>query len=205
MVRQLAIGWVALASVAASRAGETRLAPDGRWTFTWEDAPEGFHNVVALARDADGLVACSNVDRATVGMENLARGGKATASSTSKHGETPEVSIDGDPNAMWWSDNDQPAPQWLMVDLGAERAVGGASGAWWKAHAKNYTVEVSTDGTSWREAGRVEGRSNWLGDMDVFRFKPTVARYVRLHCTERAVTWQAYTVFELGVFEAIPE
>jgi hypothetical protein len=39
----------------------------------------------------------------------------------------------------------------------------------------------------------------------VFRFEPVEARYVRLHCTDRAVTWQAYTVFEFGVFEAIPE
>ena len=55
------------------------------------------------------------------------------------------------------------------------------------------------------EAAHVTGRNNWLGDADLFRFDPVQARYVRLHCTERAVTWQAYTVFEFGVFEAIPE
>ena len=187
------------------RLGEARLTPGGRWTFTWENAPAGFHNVVAVARDAEGLVACSNVIRVTVGMENLARVGKATASSTSKHGEPAEAAIDGDPNSMWWSNNAQADPQWLMVDLGAERTVGGVSVAWWKAYAKNYTVEVSTDGTSWREAARVEGRSNWLGDMDVLRFEPVKARFVRLHCTERAVAWQAYTVFEFGVYELIPK
>ena len=189
----------------STRLGEARVAPDGRWTFTWENAPRGFHNVVALACDSQGAVACSNVVRVTVGMENVARGGKATASSTSQHGGPPEAAIDGDPNSMWWSDNEKPDPQWLMVDLGAVRKVGGASVAWWKAYAKDYTVEVSADGQTWREAGRVEGRSNWLGDMDVFRFEPTKARYVRLHCTKRAVTWQAYTVFELGVYESTAE
>lgn len=161
--------------------------------------------MVAVARDAEGLAACSNVIRVSVGMDNLARGAKTTASSTSKHGEPPEAAIDGDPNSMWWSDKDQPDPQWLMVDLGAERAVGGVSVAWWKAYAKNYTVEVSTDATSWREVARVEGRSNWLGDMDIFHFEPTPARYVRVHCTAPAVTWQDYTVYELGVYESIPE
>jgi mannan endo-1,4-beta-mannosidase len=189
----------------STRLGEARLTPDGRWSFTWENAPGGFHNVVALARDSQAAVACSNVVRVTVGLENLARGGKATASSTSKHGGPPEGAIDGDPNSMWWSDNEKPDPQWLMVDLGAVCKVGGVSVAWWKAYAKDYTIEVSTDATSWREAARVTGRSNWLGDMDVLRFEPTKARYVRLHCTTRAVTWQAYTVFELGVYESIPE
>jgi len=122
-----------------------------------------------------------------------------------KHGDAPEAAIDGDPNSMWWSDNDQPDPQWLMVDLGAERTVGAVSVLWWKAYAKDYTSEVSTDGTSWREVARIEKRSNWLGDMDVLRFEPAGARYVRLHCTGRAVTWQAYTVYELGVYESVPQ
>ena len=189
----------------ATRLGQAQLAPDGRWSFTWDNAPPGFHNIVALAQDGDGAVACSNVVRLTVGIENLARGGKATASSTSKYGERPEAAIDGDPNSMWWSDNDQPNPQWLMVDLGAERTVGAVAVAWWKAYAKDYTVELSSDAQSWREVARIAGRSSWLGDMDLLRFKPVKARYVRLHCTKRAVTWQAYTIFELGVYESIAQ
>ncbi|MGQ9592498.1 MAG: discoidin domain-containing protein [Planctomycetota bacterium] len=132
-------------------------------------------------------------------------GAKATASSTSKYGGPPEAAIDGDPNSMWWSDKDQPDPQWLMVDLGVERTVGGVGVASWKAYAKDYTVEVSTDARSWHEAARVEGRSNWLGDMDVLRVKSIPARYVRLHCTTPAVTWQDHTVYEFGVYESIPE
>jgi hypothetical protein len=188
----------------SARLGEARLAPDGRWTFTWSSAPPGFHNVVALARDSDGAVACSNVIRLTAGLNNLAGGCQVTASSTNQHGEPAEAAVDGDPNTMWWSDNDKPGPQWLMVDLGSERKVGGMTVAWWKAYAKAYVVQVSTDGETWREVASVRGRNNWLGDADILRFEPVQARYVRLNCTERAVTWQAYTVFELGVYEAIP-
>lgn len=193
------------AFASATELGPARVAPDGHWTLTWENPPHGLYNVVAVARDAEGLAACSNVIRVIVGMDNLARGAKATASSTGKHGEPPEAAIDGDPNSMWWSDKDQPDPQWLMVDLGAERTVGGVTVAWWKAYAKDYTVEVSADAQSWREVGQIEKRSNWLGDMDLFRFAPTPARYVRVHCTAPAVTWQDYTVYELGVYESIPE
>ncbi len=109
-----------------------------------------------------------------------------------------------DPLTMWWSDNDKPDPQWLMVDLGAMQGVGGVAASWWKAYARSYAAEVSTDGQVWREVGAVKGKNNYCGDSDVIRFAPVEARYVRLRFTERAVTWQAYTVFEFGVFAAIP-
>jgi hypothetical protein len=189
----------------STRLGDAQRKPDGRWTFTWEKAPAGFHNLVAFARDADGAVACSNAIRVTVGMENLARGKTVSASSTSKWGGGLESATDGDPFTMWWSDKAQPDPQWLMVDLGSLQKVGGVAASWWKAYARAYTVQVSPDGKAWREVGRVEAKKNFFGDSDVFRFEPVQARYVRLHCTERAVTWQAYTVFELAVFTSIPQ
>ena len=97
---------------------------------------------------------------------------------------------------MWWSDKAQPDPQWLMVDLGSVQPVGGVAVSWWKAYAQAYTVQVSLDGKEWREAASVDKKRNFFGDSDVFRFEPVQARYLRLHCAERAVTWQAYTVFE---------
>jgi hypothetical protein len=185
--------------------GQARLAPDGRWTFAWQNAPAGVYNIVALAQDADGLTACSNVVRVTVGIENLARGKTVTASSTSKHGEPAAAAVDGDPNTMWWSDKDQPDPQWLCVDLGDEKTVGGVSVTWWKAYPKDCAVEASVDGETWRAVAKTENRRNYHGDMDVFRFEPVRARYLRLSCSNPAVTWQAYTVFEFGVYETIPE
>jgi len=41
--------------------------------------------------------------------------------------------------------------------------------------------------------------------MDVIRFDPVQGRYVRMPGTERSVTWQAYTVYELGVYQSLPE
>jgi len=189
----------------STRLGEARSGPDGRWTFTWKDAPAGYYNLVAFARDADGAAACSNAVRVTVGLENLARGKALTASSTSEHGGPVEAAVDGDPTTMWWSDKKEPDPQWLMVDLGSAQTVGGVSVCWWKAYARSYNIQVSTDGNQWRDVAGVENKRDFHGDSDVFRFEPVEARYVRLHCTDRAVTWQAYTVFEFGVFEAIRE
>lgn len=184
--------------------GEAWLTPDGRWSFNWQQASTGIYNVVALAEDRDGLVTCSNVVRVTVGLENLARSKSVNSLSTSRHGDPAEAAVDGDPNTMWWSDKDESDPQWLMVDLGAQKTIAGVTAAWWKAYAKSFTVEVSADGKTWNEVGTIEGKRNYFGDMDVFRFDPIQARYVRMHCTERSVDWQAYTVYELGAYEAIP-
>jgi hypothetical protein len=96
----------------------------------------------------------------------------------------------------------------LLIGNSADPTVlkdGGVTTAWWKTYAKTYTVEVSVDGKTWREVRGIADKRNYFGDMDVFRFDPTPTRYVRLHCTERSVTWQAYTVYELAVYEAIPE
>ncbi len=196
---------VAEAIPEGTRLGEAQVEPGGRWTFTWRGAPAGYHNLVAFARDAAGAVACSNGVRVTVGIGNLARGRLVSASSTSEHGGELDDAVDGDPNTMWWSDKAQPDPQWLAVDLGSARTVGGVSVTWWKAYARAYTVQVSSDGSQWREVAGIENRRNHPGDSDLIRFEPVQARHVRLHCTGRAVDWQAYTVFELGIYEAIPE
>jgi hypothetical protein len=87
-----------------------------------------------------------------------------------------------------------------MVDLGSARQVGAVSVLWWKAYAADYTVQVSDDGADWREVARVQGRRQHLGDSDLHRFDPVQARYVRLHFTKRAVTWQAYCVYRFAVY-----
>jgi len=118
----------------------------------------------------------------------------------------------GDPNTAWWADPKALDPQWLEIDLGTQQTIGAVTILWWKAYAKDYTIQVSDDGKNWREVAKVENRvssgrhsQTWLGDSDVIRFKPTQARYVRLQCIKRAVTWHSYVVYEFGVYESIPE
>ena len=116
--------------------------------------------------------------------------------------------VDTDLYTAWWAGVPKAAegPQWLQVDLGEERTVGAVSVLWWKAYAADYTVQVSSDGQTWREVASVKDRNvSWLGDSDVIRFDPVRARYVRLHCTKPAVTWQTYCVYDFGVYESLPE
>jgi hypothetical protein len=189
----------------STRLGEAQLKPDGSWTFAWPNASAGLHDLVAFARDANGAVACSNAIRVTVGLENLAKGKAVTASSTSQWGGGLEAAVDGDPDTMWWSDKAQPDPQWLQVDLGSVQTVGAVAVTWWKPYAKSYTVQVPDDLEGWTGVGAIKNKRNLFGDTDVIRFKPVRTRTVRLHFTERAVDWQAYTVYEFAVFQSAPQ
>ncbi len=189
--------------------GEAELEPNGRWSFTWENPPAGFINVVALARDAEGAVASSNVVRLSVDITNLARGMEATAS-IHQEPHVASGAVDDDLFDGWWAGVPRrrdgtpvvQGPQWLQVDLGTVQSVGAATVHWWRARASHYAVQVSRDGEKWRDVAKVEGGG---GEMDVHRFRPVKARYLRLYCTEHAVDWQTYCVFDFGVYASLPE
>ena len=186
--------------------GSARIGDLGRWTFTWRNVPSGYQQVAAIARDTEGAVMASNVVRLRVRIDNLAFGKTVTASTTAPNGKHPASNaVDGNPYTMWRSDRKATGPQWLMVDLGSVRTVGGAHVLWYGAYAKDYTVQVSTDGQEWREVARVENRRKPAGDADLLRFDPVKARYVRLYCIEPAVDWEHYCIFDFAVYEGIPE
>ncbi len=92
----------------------------------------------------------------------------------------------------------------MAVDLGEAKTISAATVTWWKAYARAYTLEVSTDGVEWREVFREAKKTGYRGDTDLIHFAPVRARHVRLKCTERATDWGGYTVYELGVYETLP-
>jgi mannan endo-1,4-beta-mannosidase len=159
--------------------GDIDMAPDGTALSAWTDAPAGFHNVVAVARDAEGTVSTSNVARIVVGLHNLAHCANAQASSDS---ERASRAVDGDLFSMW--SGDKTGEQWLSVDLGSDQTIGGVVVAWWKAYARSFRIQVSVDGTNWRQVFQENNRAIWHGDSDVIRFEPQRVRYVRLVCTK---------------------
>jgi mannan endo-1,4-beta-mannosidase len=188
-----------------TRLGEAQIDAQGRWTYTWQNVPAGYHQLAALAEDADGAVAHSNLVRVTVRIENLALGRPASASSRDKSGGPAENAVDGDPWTSWWADRQQrEEPQWLQVDLGAERTVGAVSAMYWVPHARDYRVQVSNDGENWREVGRAEHSGYQAhGVADVIRFDPVRARYVRLWLTQPAADWMTYIVHRFAVYESL--
>jgi hypothetical protein len=84
----------------------------------------------------------------------------------------------------------------LQVDLGSAQQVGRVVLNWEAAYAKGYRVEVSTDGSTWKQ---VSATTAGNGGEDVVRFPATQARYVKITGTQRATSY-GYSLYEAQVF-----
>jgi hypothetical protein len=83
---------------------------------------------------------------AACGTTNLALNKTVTASS-SQSGLPATNAVDGNTTTRWssdWAD-----PQWIQVDLGSSQTLCGVTLNWEAAYARNYTVQISTNATTW--------------------------------------------------------
>ena len=127
--------------------------------------------------------------------ENLALGCKATASASDEgHGFIPGNVTDDDAGSRWSSGRS--GAQWLMIDLGAEKKIGGVVITWETAFAKKYAVEISGDGKTWKDVFDGEGK---VGETRA-AFPTVRARFMRLNLKEAATGW-GYSIFNLEVLE----
>lgn len=121
----------------------------------------------------------------------------AVASSTTQ-GE-PSFVTDGKDDTRWAAlraDN-----EWIYVDLGSEKMVGGVRLNWEAAYGKSYKIQVSNDAKSWTEVYKTdEGRE---GVNEVFFPKEVKARYVRMLGIELG-WWFGYSLWSMDVLGGTP-
>jgi len=178
------------------------------YTFTWSNAPCGFHNIQTAAVDDKGEKTMSNTVRVCIGLEDLAKGRPVVASS----GNSPNNVVDGNYYTTWSSDKND--DEWIYVDLGEIRTINQVGLLWgWKIHAEDYSIDVATSepekAESWKTVYSQTGCSyqSWKATYRV-GFEEAPARYVRMHAKKRAgrQTWGGYQLaaFEVPVsFETI--
>ena len=126
-------------------------------------------------------------------VSNLAAGRPVQASG-SQHGYPAAKALDGDQSSRWasdWKDD-----QWIRVDLGGTRKVARVVLRWESAYASGYRIEVSTNGSDWRQ---VWATSDGDGGIDNASFAAGDARYVRISGVKRATTY-GYSLYELEVY-----
>ena len=100
----------------------------------------------------DSLWTLSVVDSARPGTD-LALHATATASSTDNDADGAANAVDGDPGTRWssaYNDN-----EWIQVDLGAAADFDRVVLVWEQAYAKDFTVQVSDDGSAWTDVKQV--------------------------------------------------
>ena len=123
---------------------------------------------------------------------NVAAGKPATASSTEASFVAGNVT-DNNPASRWSSAAAD--PQWVQTDLGQNYNLNHVSLNWESAAASNYTVQISTNGTTWTTAATKTGGTSEHINLPV----SGTARYVRVNGTARQSTF-GYSLYDLKVW-----
>ncbi|MFJ4698912.1 discoidin domain-containing protein [Streptomyces sp. NPDC088768] len=127
---------------------------------------------------------------------NLSLGADAKATASHEDGDlTAGKAIDGRPATRWSSDKSGDDTAWLAVDLGAPYDLSRVSLSWEAAYADSYRVQVSDDGTTWRDAANVTGGR---GGTETVAVRER-ARHVRM----RGITSHTpygYSLYEFAVY-----
>lgn len=139
----------------ASRNNETPIGNTGEQVVDLGAQHARYVRIQGLRRATDwGFSMWTlSVRRAADPGTDLARGRTATASSA--EGSNPAGNaVDGNPRTRWASDALD--DQWIQVDLGEAVAFDQVKIDWEAAYARDFTVQVSTDGDAWTDVKTVD-------------------------------------------------
>jgi hypothetical protein len=124
----------------------------------------------------------------------LSQGKPATASSSENGAATDAaLAVDGNTGTRWSSTFSD--PQWLQVDLGSTQSISQIALTWEAAFASAFTIQTSTNGTTWTNITGVTAGKVGLQTLEV----TGSGRYVRMNGTARATAY-GYSLFEFQVF-----
>jgi len=129
-------------------------------------------------------------------VSNLAAGKpvNATSAETGFYNSPASNAVDGNPGTRWasdWSDN-----QSITVDLGSVQQVARVVLSWEKAYGKGFKIQLSSDGTDWRDAVSV---TDGNGGTNNLSFAPSNARFVRMQGVQRGTKY-GYSLYEFEIY-----
>jgi hypothetical protein len=102
--------------------------------------------------------------------------------------------FDGDGTTRWESAHSD--PQTISVDLGSVQPIDDIRLTWEAALGKDFTLDVSNDGTNWQTIMPVTGNTSTSTE---YAHLGASGRYVRMNGTARATPY-SYSLFEFEVF-----
>lgn len=157
-----------------------------------EFAPTAATFVRILLLDGANGAGYSVAELTVDASRNLALGRSVTASGGSAAGSITDGSM-----ATRWSAN-QSDTAWTQVDLGSVQQIG-AVRLWWEAsYARKYRIQVSDDGSAWRDAYSTPDTGS-DGGVDIVTLDES-ARYVRMQSVQRSTPQYGVSIWELEVF-----
>jgi hypothetical protein len=118
------------------------------------------------------------------------------SSTESNLGNIAANAVDGNMSTRWSSAYSD--PQWYQIDLGQKFDISQVIIYWEAASAKNYTIDVSDNGTNWETVVTKSNMGNGARTDDLKGLKAS-GRYIRIYGTARTTTW-GYSIFEFEVY-----
>ena len=177
----------------------TSVSGSGNSTMTVaasDTAKSGTITVVG-AGGSDSKSATFALTVSTTGPSSLLSQGKtATASSVESSTYAASKAFDGDLTGTRWGSKEGADPQWLQVDLGAVHSVTEVKLTWEAAYGKSYTIQTSTDGSTW---STVYTTTTGNGTTDDLTGLAGSGRYVRMNGTARGTSY-GYSLYEMQVY-----
>jgi hypothetical protein len=126
----------------------------------------------------------------------LSQGKPATASSLESSSYPAGNAFDGNLTSTRWASKEGVDPQWLRVDLGASASISRVKLSWEAAYGKAYTIQVSSDGTTWTT---IYSTTTGNGGTDDLTGLTGTGRYVRVYGTARGTSY-GYSLYEMQVY-----
>jgi hypothetical protein len=148
-----------------------------------------------MAVSLTGLV---NIASAQASSPLLSQGKTTTASSQEDAGTNSGLAVDGNTGTRWSSLSSD--AQWLQVDLGSVQSIDEVKLNWETAYAATFTIQTSTNGTTWTNITPTKAGNVGLQDLSGLSGS---GRYVRMNGMTRA-TGYGYSLFEFQVFGGTP-
>lgn len=125
--------------------------------------------------------------------ENIALGKQVTISSIESFDYVGDMAVDGNYGTRWSSAFSD--PQTFELDLGSVRKFNLIKIFWETAYGKDYSIEVSENGTDWT---KIISQQNGSGGAEQWKVDAS-ARYIRLTGTKRG-TQYGYSIYEFEVY-----
>jgi hypothetical protein len=117
------------------------------------------------------------------------------ASSIESGNQAASFAVDGNTGTRWSSAHNE--PNWWQVDLGSVRPITRVRINWEAAYGRSYSIQLSDNGSSWRDAYSTFAGSGGVEDLAVVGN----ARYVRFNGMNRATVY-GFSFWEFEVFGA---
>jgi beta-mannanase/uncharacterized protein YjdB len=160
---------------------------------------EGIHNIILTV--SNGINSVSDIIVVTIKTPSLAYKKPITVSSTEVGANVPANAVDGNSATRWsslYSD-----PQSITLDLQSTYIITSVVLSWEVASAKNYTVEVSTDGVTFSNPIATKNNMPTGARIDNITGLNSAARYVRISGTARTSAF-GYSLYEFEVYGENP-